>query len=46
VQIVSDPAADAGRLEIQWPSGVVLRIQGFDAQTIGAVVTALSGPPA
>lgn len=46
VQIVSDPAADAGRLEIQWPGGVVLRIQGFDAQTVGAVVAALSAPPA
>jgi hypothetical protein len=43
VQIVSDPkAADVGRLEVQWPGGVVLRVQGFDAQTIGAVVAALS----
>ena len=42
VQIVSDPKADVGRLEVQWPGGVVLRIQGCDAQTIGAVVAALS----
>ncbi len=42
VQIVSDPTAGAGRLEVQWPGGVVLRVQGCDAQTIGAVVAALS----
>ncbi len=46
VQIVSDPKADVGRLEIQWPGGVVLRVQGCDAQTIGAVVAALSVSPA
>lgn len=45
VQIVSDPKADAGRLEIQWPGGVVLRVQGGDAQTIGAVVAALAAAP-
>ena len=42
VQIVSDPKADVGRLEVQWPGGVVLRVQGCDAQTIGAVVAALA----
>ena len=46
VQIVGGPTADAGRLEVQWPSGVVLRVQGFDAQMIGAVVAALSTSPA
>ena len=46
VQIVSDPTADVGRLEVQWPGGVVLRVQGCDAQTIGAVVAALSATPA
>ncbi|MGO9110769.1 MAG: IS66 family insertion sequence element accessory protein TnpA [Thermoguttaceae bacterium] len=47
VQIVSDPkAADVGRLEVQWPGGVVLRVQGCDAQTIGVVVAALSAAPA
>ena len=46
VQIVSDPKADAGRLEVQWPGGVVLRVQGCDAGTIGAVVAALSTTPA
>ena len=32
VQIVNDPADDAGRLEVRWPGGVVLRVQGCDAQ--------------
>jgi hypothetical protein len=45
VQIVSDPKADAGRLEVQWPGGVVLRVQACDAQTIGAVVAALAAAP-
>jgi hypothetical protein len=45
VQIVSDPTADVGRLEVHWPGGVVLRVQGCDAQTIGAVVVALSSTP-
>ena len=45
VQIVSDPKADVGRLEVQWPGGVVLRVQGCDAQAVGAVVTALSTAP-
>ncbi len=45
VQIVSDPKADTGRLEVQWPGGVVLRVQGCDAQTISAVVAALSTTP-
>jgi len=46
VQIVSDPKVDVGRLEVQWPGGVVLRVQGCDAQTIGAVVAVLSAAPA
>ena len=46
VQIVSAPKADMGRLEVQWPGGVVLRVQGCDAKTIGAVVAALSAAPA
>ena len=45
VQIISGPTDDAGRLEVQWPGGVVLRIQGCDAQMIGAVVAALSTTP-
>ena len=46
VQIVADSAGIAGSLEVQWPGGVVLRMQGFDVQTIGAVVAALSAPTA
>lgn len=42
VQIVSDPPGSAGSLEVQWPSGVVLRIQGCEARTIGTVVAAIS----
>ena len=42
VQIVSDPAGGMGNLEVQWPSGVMLRVQGGDVQTISAVVKALS----
>jgi hypothetical protein len=46
VQIVGDGKPDAARLEVQWPGGVVLRVRGCDAQTIGAVVAALSTAPA
>jgi hypothetical protein len=42
VQIVSDPLAGMGTLEVQWPSGVVLRVRGCDAQTISAAVASLS----
>jgi hypothetical protein len=45
IQIVSDQVGSAGNLEVQWPSGVVLRVRGCDAQTVGAVVTALSARP-
>lgn len=42
VQIVADPTGGVGSLEVQWPGGVVLRMQGFDARAVGAVVAALS----
>ena len=42
IQIVSDPPAGVGKLEVQWPGGVVLRVQGCDVQTVGVVVAALS----
>jgi len=45
VQIVSDPARGAGSMEVQWPSGVLLRAQGCNMQTIIAAVTALSASP-
>jgi hypothetical protein len=43
VQIVTEPVEGTGRLEVQWPNGVVLRAQGCDGQTISAAITALSG---
>jgi hypothetical protein len=46
VQIVGDPPAGFGRLEVQWPGGVVLRAQGCDVQMIGEVVAALSAASA
>jgi len=45
VKIVSDPTVGSGKLDIRWPSGVVLCIEGCDAQAIGAVVAALSNSP-
>lgn len=45
VQIVSDSARGAGNMEVQWPSGVVLRAQRCDTQTIIAAVNALSASP-
>jgi hypothetical protein len=42
VQIVGDPGGGMGTLEVEWPSGLVLRVRGFEAETIGAVVAALS----
>ena len=42
VQIVSEPAGGVGHMEVQWPGGIVLRVQGCDVQTVGAVVAALS----
>ena len=46
VQIVSDPACGVGNMEVQWPDGVVLRVQGCEAQTVGAAITALVARPA
>jgi hypothetical protein len=45
VQIVRDPVAGVGNLEVQWPGGVILRSQGCDVQTIIAALTALSDSP-
>jgi transposase-like protein len=46
VQIVGDPERGTGNMEVQWPSGVALRAQGCDMQTIIAAVTALSASSA
>lgn len=42
VQIVGDLPGSSGSLEVQWPSGVVLRVQGCEAATIGTVVATIS----
>jgi hypothetical protein len=42
VEIVSDPADGMGNLEVQWPDGVVLRVQGCDMQTISTVIATVS----
>jgi hypothetical protein len=44
VQIVGDQPADVGgRIEVQWPDGVVLRAVGrCDPKLLGAMVTVLS----
>jgi hypothetical protein len=46
IQIIGDPPAGVGKLEVQWPGGVMLRVQGCDVQTVGVVVAALSARPA
>lgn len=42
VQIVGDPPGRVRSLEVQWPSGVVLRVYGCEAATIGTVVATIS----
>jgi transposase-like protein len=40
VRIVSDEPERSGRLEVQWPSGVVMRVgAGCDAQTVSLVMS-------
>jgi hypothetical protein len=46
VQVVDTVPIGAGKLEVEWPDGVVLRVQGCEAQTVGAVVAALVARPA
>jgi hypothetical protein len=46
VQVVDAVPIGTGKLEVEWPDGVVLRVQGCEAQTIRAVVDALATPPA
>ena len=42
VQVVDAVPIGAGKLEVEWPDGVVLRVHGCEAQTVGAVVAALA----
>lgn len=40
VRVVSDEPECRGRLEVQWPSGVVMRVgAGCDAQTVSLVMS-------
>lgn len=45
VQVVDAIATGAGKLEVEWPNGIVLRVQGCETQTVGAVVAALVALP-
>lgn len=45
VQVVDAVPIGAGKLEVEWPNGVVLRVRGCEAQTVGAVVAALAALP-
>jgi hypothetical protein len=45
VQVVDAVPIGAGKVEVEWPDGVVLRVQGCEAQTVAAVVTALVARP-
>jgi hypothetical protein len=46
VQVVDAVPIGASKLEVEWPDGVMLRVQGCEAQTVAAVVAALATPPA
>jgi hypothetical protein len=41
VQVVDAVPIGAGKLEVEWPNGVVLRVQGCETQIVGVVVAAL-----
>jgi transposase-like protein len=43
VRLISDPLHRAGAIEVEWPSGVVLRMQaGWDADMVRDVLKALA----
>ena len=42
VQVVDAVPIGAGKLEVEWPDGVVLRVQGCEAEIVGVVVSALA----
>ena len=46
VEIVDGAQAGTGKLEVRWPDGMVLQAQGCEAQTVAAVVAAISAAPA
>ena len=45
VQVVDALPIGAGKLEVEWPDGVVLRVQGCETQIVGVVVAALAARP-
>jgi hypothetical protein len=46
VQVVDAVPSGTGKLEVRWPDGMVLQAQGCEAQTVAAVVAAISAVPA
>jgi hypothetical protein len=46
VKVVDAVPIGSGKLEVEWPDGVMLRVQGCEAQTVAAVVAALVARPA
>ena len=46
VQVVDAVPNGPGKLEVEWPNGIVLRVLGCDAETASAVVAALATLPA
>ena len=42
VQVIDAVPIGAGKLEVEWPDGVVLRVQGCETQTVGVVVATLA----
>ena len=42
VQVVDAVPIGAGKLEVEWPDGVVLRVQGCETQIVSVVVGALA----
>ncbi len=42
VQVVDAVPIGASKLEVEWPDGVVLRVQGCETQIVGVVVAALA----
>ena len=46
VQVVDAVPIGVSKLEVEWPDGVVLRVQGCEAQMVRVAVAALAARPA
>jgi hypothetical protein len=46
IQVVDAVPIGVDKLEVKWPDGVVLRVQGCEAQIVGVVVAGLAARPA